>query len=147
MTKLKPEEPATGILKLKEFDFHTSYSVLYKISCDCGIDDHVVDMEIEADDQCISVNLYTTATTNYWTNYWHDSDWKSPWLYQIYRVLGGFVNSLSRKISITYDIWFKGYTEYQSSHILTEQQALNVAHILQNGIKDCNKRIKKHTNK
>lgn len=147
MTKLVPEEPATGILKTIENDFGKSYSVMYKISCDCGSDDHTVDMEIEVEDNKIQVNLFSTATTNYWTNYWHDSNWKSPWLYQIYRVFGGFVNSLSRKVSITVDVWFKGYSEVSSHHILSEQQALNVAHVLQNGIKDCNNRIKKQSKK
>lgn len=139
MTKLKPEKPAEGILKTNEFFGHTSHSLWYKISCNCLSNDHTVDMEIEIDDDRFLVHLHTVATDDYWTEYWHESNWKSPWLYQVYRIFGGFVNSTIRKLKTTRDIWFKGYTEFHSTHILTDQQALNVAQVLQEGLSEYRK--------
>lgn len=86
---------------------------MYKIECDCTDDDHSHVIDIDADDHVISVTIYTTLTTNYWS-----------W------------NGLMTRLRLTWDIWTKGYATHQGSIVLREQVALNYAETLKSAIND-----------
>jgi hypothetical protein len=66
-------------------------------------------MWVEADDHDITVTIYTTGKTNYWS--------KTRW-YHIWTLLT------------------KGYIDTESTVCLTKQQAINYANVLQSAIVD-----------
>lgn len=139
----KAQKPAEGILMLKDF----GDSKYYKISCDCSNDDHTIDMsiDIEVDEDFtkqIELNLYTTQTSDYWNKL---VDWKvheidNFWLYSIVNSLHGFINGFFHRLKLTKNIWFDGYLEYSSHHILTRQQAINFAETIKSTIKEFDKK-------
>lgn len=68
---MKPETPATGILKTSDFGL----AKFYHIHCDCGSDECAHEIEIEADDTCVQVHIYHTLHTKWWEK----SRWKQLW--------------------------------------------------------------------
>lgn len=130
---MTPETPAQGILKTHDW----GDSKWYLIPCDCGSDDHTLRFEVEADDTGVTVTTYTTQKTNYWeepvqTRY----DIDSPWMQELHLFWAGLANGLWRKVSLTWQIWTRGYVEYQSTTTMNEQVALNYANVLQTAIND-----------
>ena len=97
--------PAEGIMKTNDW----GDSRVYRIACNCGDENHNHNMWVEADDCDISVTIYTTGNTNYWS--------KTRW-YHIWTLLT------------------KGYIDTESTVCLTKQQALNYAETLKLAIKD-----------
>jgi hypothetical protein len=60
MTKLAPQTPAEGILKVNEW----GNSIVYQVECDCTDPDHAHIVEVEAnDDSYITVMIYTKDVT------------------------------------------------------------------------------------
>lgn len=59
---MKPEKPATGILKTGDF----GDAMFYHIHCDCGNDDCAHELEVEADDLHIQVHIYHNQHTKWW---------------------------------------------------------------------------------
>jgi hypothetical protein len=103
---MKPEKPAVGILKQGEF----GDSVWYLVPCDCSDPDHSHTIEVEADETfSVNVHIYDRMITPFWSK----SRWRQIW-----------------------DILSKGYTEYESTIILKEQQAINYADALVNAAND-----------
>jgi hypothetical protein len=130
---LKAQTPAEGILKTHDW----GDSKWYKVVCGCGNEDDAIDFEVEADVSGITVNMYTTQKTDYWTeavskrydieNIWYqefDWFWKDLW------------NGLMTKLRLTKNIWWDGHVRYQSTTTMTEQQALNYAETLKSAVKD-----------
>lgn len=68
---MKPEKPATGILKQGDF----GDAVWYQVACDCTDSDHAHMIEIEADESYVTVHVYVDATTPWWSM----SRWKQIW--------------------------------------------------------------------
>ena len=97
--------PAEGIMKTNDW----GDSKVYRIACNCGDENHNHNMWVEADDCDISVTIYTTGKTNYWS--------KTRW-YHIWTLLT------------------KGYIDRESTVCLTKQQALNYAETLKSAIED-----------
>jgi hypothetical protein len=102
---MKAQIPAHGILQINDW----GYSKMYKIDCACGHETcaHVID--VEADQFDITVTIYATPKTKWWTV----SRWKQIWT-----------------------LLTKGYLEYQSTTVLDKQVALNYANVLQLAVKD-----------
>ena len=84
-------------------------SKYYIVTCECCSDDHAHNVWVEADETGITVNTYTTQKTNFWS--------KTRW-HHIWKLLTA------------------GYVEYEASIIMSKQQALNYASVLQSSIKD-----------
>jgi hypothetical protein len=97
--------PAEGIMKTNDW----GDSRVYRISCNCGDDNHNHNMWVEADDHDITVTIYTTGKTNYWS--------KTRW-YHIWTLLT------------------KGYIDTESTVCFSKQQALNYAETLKSAIVD-----------
>lgn len=84
-------------------------SVWYYIPCDCSDSDHSHTVEIEADDYGVTVHIYTQVKTRWWQK----NRWREIW-----------------------NILTKGYSEYEVSIILKEQQAINYANALTSSVRD-----------
>lgn len=99
------QTPARGILLMNEW----GKSKMYKVVCDCGNDtcSHIID--IEADQFDVTVTIYATPKTKWWT--------------------------LSRWVQI-WELLTKGYLEYETSICLPKQVALNYANMLQSAVAD-----------
>jgi hypothetical protein len=99
------EQPATGILKQNDF----GDSIWYYVPCDCTDPDHSHSIDVEADEHSVSVHIYTTAKTKFWSK---------------------------NRMRQLWDILTKGYAEFEVSVILTEQQAVNYANALTSAVND-----------
>jgi len=97
--------PAEGIMQTGEW----GDSKVYRIACNCHDEGHNHNLWIEADDHDITVTIYTTGKTNYWS--------RTRW-YHIWTLLT------------------KGYIDTESTVCLTKQQALNYAETLKSAILD-----------
>ena len=97
--------PAEGIMQTNDW----GDSRVYRIACNCVYENHNHNMWVEADDHDITVTIYTTGKTNYWS--------KTRW-YHIWTLLT------------------KGYIDTESTVCLTKQQALNYAETLKSAIID-----------
>jgi hypothetical protein len=85
------------------------HSKMYKAVCMCGNDDCTHTIDVEAEEHDITVTIYTKTRTNFWST--------SRW-YHIWKLLT------------------TGYTDYETSILMTKQVALNYADVLQLAIKD-----------
>ncbi len=85
---------------------------LYEIACECGDSDHNHSVWIEADDCRITTTIYTTVKSNFWSK---------------------------NRFQLIWDLLTKGFVKYESSIIMTEQQALNYSETLKSAILDVEK--------
>lgn len=130
---MKLEKPAEGILKRNDF----GDSKFYHVSCSCGNGDDSIEFEVEADEMGVVVNTWTTQKTNFWAEAVPSRyDIDDPWHQEFNLATTNIVNGFVRRCKLTWEIWFKGYVKYQSTTIMTEQQALNYAETLKSAIKD-----------
>lgn len=97
--------PAEGILKHNDW----GDSKVYRVTCECGDSGHEHNVWVEADDHDISVTVYTTTKTNFWS--------KTRW-YHMWTLLT------------------KGYIDTESTVCLKKQGALNYAETLKSAIID-----------
>jgi hypothetical protein len=133
--KLIPQIPAEGIMKTGDF----GDSKFYSIQCNCGNPDDTIVMEVEADDYVISVNLYFTPKTDWWTKLvdeHHKPYYSNSFIFSIDESIRSLINSFYTRIKHTYTIWTEGYLKYQQTTLLTQQQALNFADTLVKAIDD-----------
>lgn len=84
-------------------------SIWYQVTCNCGEPDHAHTVEIEADDHAVSVHIYVRTKTRFW----QQSRWRDIW-----------------------NLLVNGYTEYEATVILEEQQAINYASALTKAVDD-----------
>jgi len=82
---------------------------IYQIVCECGDCDHSHDVWVEAEDHGVTVTIYSKQKTKWWQS----NRWKIMWT-----------------------LLTKGYVERESTIIMSEQQALNYANVLQSAVKD-----------
>lgn len=102
---MKAQKPAEGILTTSDW----GDAKVYNVVCGCGQPDHSHTVWIEADNHDISVNIYVTVTTPFWST----SRWKKIWT-----------------------LLTKGHLEHETTISMTEQQALNYAEALTSAMKD-----------
>lgn len=81
----------------------------YKVMCSCGDDEHNHNVWIEQDNMGVVVNVYTQVCSPWWKT----NRFKTIWT-----------------------LLTQGYVEYETSLIMTEQQALNYAETLKTAIQD-----------
>ena len=130
---MKAQTPAEGILVQHDF----GDSKWYQINCECGNDDHLITVEVEADECGISVHTHTTQKTNYWTEHIEKRyDIDSPWLQEFDWFWKDLWNGLVTRLQLTKNVWWDGYVKYESTTTMSEQQALNYAETLKSAIKD-----------
>lgn len=82
---------------------------IYQIVCECGDCDHSHDVWVEAEDHGVTVTIYSKQKTKWWQS----NRWKIMWT-----------------------LLTKGYVERESTIIMSEQQTLNYANVLQSAVKD-----------
>jgi hypothetical protein len=82
---------------------------IYQIVCECGDCDHSHDVWVEAEDHGVTVTIYTQQKTKWWEL----NRWKTIWI-----------------------LLTKGYVERESTLIMSEQQAINYANVLQLAVVD-----------
>ena len=97
--------PAEGILKRSGW----GDAVCYQVTCQCHDANHDHNVWVEADGTNVTVTIYTTQKSKWWSL----TRWQTIW-----RLLT------------------RGYIEYEADIIMTEQQALNYAETLKLAIKD-----------
>jgi len=83
-------------------------AVTYQVVCECQDANHDHNIWVEADDAQVTVTTYTTQKSKWWSL----NRWQTIWI-----------------------LLTKGYVEYESTLIMTEQQALNYAETLKTAIK------------
>lgn len=130
---MKAQTPAEGILKRNDF----GDSKFYQVVCGCGQEYHDHNLEVEAAETGINVNLYITVKTDYWSElvekrYAIDS----PWLQEVDWFFKDLINGLWTRLKVTWEVWTTGAVTSQSTISMTEQQALNYAETLKSAIKD-----------
>ena len=102
---MKPEQPAQGILKTNDWGDAKTYHVV----CDCGSADHTHDLWVESDSHEITVTIYATVKSTWWTwNRWQ----------QIWKLIT------------------QGYLQHETILSMNQQTALNYAKTLESAILD-----------
>ena len=130
---MKAQKPAEGIMKTHEW----GHSKMYKVTCSCGQPDHDHDIDVEADDTGVSVNIYATMKTNYWSETIEKRyDIDNEILQETDWFLKDLVNGMIRKIKLTWELWATGAVTAETTIHMTEQQALNYAETLKSAVKD-----------
>ena len=133
---MKPEQPAEGILKRSDF----GDTKFYQIVCGCGQEYHDHNVEVEAADTGINVNIYASAKTDYWTETVKKRfDIDSPWQQEFDWFWKDLVNGFVQRIKVTWEVWTTGAVTAQSTIAMSKQQALNYSEILKSAIKDVEK--------
>lgn len=99
------QNPAQGILTAGEY----GDSKLYKVVCDCGSDDHAHDLWVEADDTGVTINIYVTVSSPFWSM----NRWRQMW-----------------------QLLTKGHIKQQTNLYMREQAALNYAETIKSAIAD-----------
>jgi len=102
---MKPQTPAEGILKKNDW----GDSKLYHVVCDCGQSDHEHNLWIEAEDVGVTVTIYVTAKSSWWSM----NRFKQIW-----------------------SLLTKGYLQYETVLTMNEQSALNYSETLKTAIND-----------
>jgi len=105
MKTLELQVPAEGIMQTNDW----GDSRVYRVTCNCGASDHDHHVWVEADDHEVSVTIYTTTKSNFWS--------KTRW-YHMWTLLT------------------KGYIDTESTVCLKRQGALNYAETLKSAIID-----------
>lgn len=130
---MKAQEPAEGILKRSDF----GDSKYYQVVCGCGQEYHDHNVEVEAAETGVNVNICASAKTDYWTElvekrydidnpYWQEVDW----------FVKDLINGLWTRLKITWEVWTTGAVRVETTITMSEQQALNYSEILKQAIAD-----------
>lgn len=130
---MKAEKPAEGILKRNDF----GNSKWYQIVCSCGQPYHDHTVEVEADDTGVSVDIYATMKTDYWSetvNKRYNID--NSILQELDWFWKDLVNGFVRRVKLTWDLWTTGAVTAETTIHMSEQQALNYAEVLKSAVKD-----------
>lgn len=84
-------------------------SKMYRVGCECGCDDSSHMVDVDADETGVTVTTYTTQKTNFWSK---------------------------NRFQLMWALLTKGYVEYEASLIMSKQQALNYANVLNSAVND-----------
>jgi hypothetical protein len=102
---MKAQTPAEGILKKNDW----GDAKMYQVVCDCGQPDHEHSLWVESDETGVSVNIYVTV--------------KSPWW------------SMNRFKQI-WTLITTGYLKHETTITMNEQAAFNYSETLKSAVKD-----------
>ncbi len=128
---MEAQKPAEGIMLTRTF----GDAIAYNVQCNCGNPDDELDLWVEVEDVGVTVHIYNKAKTNWWEEVWRKRYNIEPQLAQDWHWAAvDLVNGLWIRLKLTWQVWTKGYLEYQSSTMLTEQQAYNLAATLKNAV-------------
>jgi hypothetical protein len=105
---MTPQIPAEGIMKTNDW----GDSKVYRVVCECTDSQHDHNVWVEADEHEVSVTIYATVKSNFWS--------KTRW-YHIWSLLT------------------KGYVDTESTVIMSRQQAFNYANTLLSAVDDVEK--------
>ena len=72
LTELKPQTPASGILKRSSWGDTTTYQIV----CECHDADHDHHVWVEADNTGVTVTTYTTQKSQWWSL----NRWRTIWI-------------------------------------------------------------------
>ena len=136
---MKAERPAEGISKKASY----SDAVWYEVDCECGSHDHYHSIWIEKDPETklVTVEITTEVATDFWTQPVPErvDNLDSPFVNWVWQTVAYTVNETVRRARLIIRILFKGYAKYESTVILTRQQAYNYAKALEKSVKDLDK--------
>ena len=117
MKSLTLQVPAEGILQHNDW----GDTKVYRIPCSCGQSDHDHNVWVEADDHDVSVTIYTTVHSKFWSM----TRWHTIWT-----------------------LLTKGYVDTEATVLMSRQQTHNYAHTLLSAIEDVETfRKQKHDNR
>ena len=136
---MKSETPAEGI-SLRKDQGDTKW---YRVDCECGSGDHYHDLWVEADQETgqATVEILTKSTTDFWSTTVNPYVTRSSGTVQFFEEwIRYLINETVRRARLVFRILFKGYAEYNSTVILTPQQAVNYADTLKRDLKDFEKK-------
>ena len=102
---MKLQVPSEGILQRHSW----GDSKVYQVVCDCHQPDHDHNVWVEADIGDVTVTIYTTVKSNFWSK----TRWHAMW-----------------------SLLTKGYVDTETSLSMRKQQAFNYAHTLLSAIDD-----------
>lgn len=130
---MKAQTPAEGILKRNDF----GDSKYYQIVCGCGQPYHDHNVEVEADECGVNINIYATVKTDYWTETVEPRyDIDNEVLQEVEWFVKRLINSTIRKLKLTWELWSTGAVTTETTIAMSEQQALNYAETLKSAAKD-----------
>lgn len=130
---MKAQTPAEGIMKTHDW----GHSKVYKVACSCGQPYHDHDIDVEADTTGVSVNIYTTMKTDYWTETVDMRyDIENVAMQEAHWFVVNLINNTIRKIKLTWELWTTGAVTAETTIHMTEQQALNYAETLKTAVND-----------
>lgn len=113
------------------------HSKMYKVTCSCGQPYHDHNIDVEADETGVSVDIYTTMKTDYWSDTIEKRyDIDNELLQEIDWFWKGLVNGLVRRVKLTWELWTTGAVTTETTIHMSEQQALNYAEVLKSAVKD-----------
>lgn len=143
---MKAEKPAEGILKRNDF----GDSKWYQVVCSCGQPYHDHNVEVEADDTGVSVNVYATMKTDYWSETVEKRyDVDKTVLQELDWFWKDLVNGFIRRVKLTWELWTTGAVTAETTIHMSEQQALNYAEVLKSAsknVKEFHEEIRKKQN-
>jgi hypothetical protein len=84
-------------------------AITYQVVCECADPDHDHRVWVEADNHNVTITTYTTQKSQWWSL----NRWQTIWI-----------------------LLTKGYVEYEANIIMTRQQAINYAAVLQQAVED-----------
>ena len=148
MTDIKPEAPATGILKMADY----TTSKFYKIECECGSDDDQITFEVEIDDSNnINLNTWMYLKSEYWVDTFNlnqSTKKYDPWSWKwsVNYTVRSFLNDLAHRLRVTWQVWTKGYIKCQGTTMMNRQQTVNYAHTLLTAVDELEEIIKNRNN-
>lgn len=127
------QTPALGILKRGDW----GDCKMYQIVCGCGQEYHDHNVEVEADETGVNVNIYATVKTDYWSETIEKRyDIDNSFLQEIDWFVKDLINSTIRKIKLTWQLWTTGAITTETTISMSLQQALNYAETLKSAIID-----------
>lgn len=130
---MKAEKPAEGILKTNDF----GNSKWYHVVCGCGQPDHSLTVEVEAEETGVNVNTYARVKTDYWSETFKKRyDIENNIIQNLDWFWKDVVNGLIRRVSLTWSVWIKGYLDFETTVLMSKQQALNFSKTIESAIAD-----------
>jgi hypothetical protein len=102
---MNAQDPAVGILKRNDW----GDTKMYNIPCSCCGRDCEHNVWVEADDDTVSVTVYTKQKTKFWS---------------------------MNRFQIMWRLLTRGYVEYESSIIMSPQQSVNYGTVLLSAASD-----------
>lgn len=130
---MKAQSPAEGILVRNDF----GDSKFYQVVCGCGQEYHDHNVEVEADETGINVNIYASAKTDYWSELIEKRyDIDNPWLQEVDWFFKDLINGLWTRLKVTWEVWTTGAVRVETTIAMSEQQTYNYAETLKNAIQD-----------